>query len=230
MNTKYFHAVTKWRRSKNGLNGILENGDWMEEPEMVKRKVKEFFDMRFREGENIQVKLDDIRFNNISEEDNVMLTRRFSEEEIKDAIWACEGSKSPGPDDYNFGFLKFSWEIVKDDFVKVIQNFEDAEAWPKGLNASFIALVPKVSNPTTLNEFRPISLVGCINKIVAKLLLRRLKGVLQKVINQRQVVFLEGRGLLDSVLVANETLEEVKRNKSSCPFLKLDYEKAYDFV
>jgi len=109
MNTKYFLAVTKWRRSKNGLNGILENGDWVEEPETIKRKIKEFFEMRFREGKNIQVKLDDIRINNISEEDNVMLTRKFSEEEIKEAIYGhVRGQKSPGPDDYNFDFLKFS--------------------------------------------------------------------------------------------------------------------------
>jgi len=54
--------------------------------------------------------------------------------------------------------------------------------------------------------------------------------VLQGVIDDTQTTFLEGRGLLDSVLVANETLEKVKRKKSSCLFLKVDYEKAYDSI
>jgi len=58
----------------------------------------------------------------------------------------------------------------------------------------------------------------------------RLKRVLHKVIDVRKSAFLIGRGLLDSVLVANEVLEEVKRRKSSCIFFKVDYEKAYDSV
>jgi len=51
--------------------------------------------------------------------------------------------------------------------------------------------------------------------------------VIRKVIDIRQSTFLEGRGLLDSVLVANEVLEEMKR---SFVFFKVDYEKAYDSI
>ena len=51
-----------------------------------------------------------------------------------------------------------------------------------------------------------------------------------KVIDDRQSTFLEGRGLQDSVLVANEVLEKMKRKKRSCVFFKVDYEKAYDSV
>ncbi|XP_068483400.1 uncharacterized protein [Phaseolus vulgaris] len=56
----------------------------------------------------------------------------------------------------------------------------------------------------------------------------RMKMVLHKVIDVRQSTFLAGRGLMDSVLVANEVLKEVKRRKSSCILFKIDYEKAYD--
>ena len=58
----------------------------------------------------------------------------------------------------------------------------------------------------------------------------RLKKVISKVIDLRQSAFLEGRGLLDSVLVANEVLEEYKRKRKSCVFFKVDYEKAYDSI
>jgi len=46
-------------------------------------------------------------------------------------------------------------------------------------------------------------------KIVAKILSNRLKKVLHKVIDERQSTFLEGRGIVDSVLVANEVLEDI---------------------
>ena len=54
--------------------------------------------------------------------------------------------------------------------------------------------------------------------------------MISKVINIRQSTFLEGRGLLDNILVANEVLEEMKRKNKSCMFFKVDYEKAYNFV
>jgi len=53
---------------------------------------------------------------------------------------------------------------------------------------------------------------------------------MHKEIDTRQSTFLEGRGLMDNVLVANEITEEVKRKKKSCVFFKVHYGKAYDWV
>jgi len=61
--------------------------------------------------------------------------------------------------------------------------------------------------------------------IVSKILSSRLKRLLDKVIDSRQSDFLEGRGLLDSVLVASETLEEVKRKKKECVVFKVDLKR-----
>ena len=58
----------------------------------------------------------------------------------------------------------------------------------------------------------------------------RMKKVLHKVIDVDQFTFLEGRGILDSVLATNEVMEEIKRRNSSCVFFKVDYEKAYESV
>jgi len=122
-----------------------------------------------------------------------MLVRIISEEEVKEAVWNCDNSKSPGPDGFNFCFIKFSWDILKEDVVSAVQKFAEGGSWSKGTNASFITLVPKVVNPQQLNDFRPISLVGCMYKIISKILSSRLKRVLNKVIDPKQSAFLEGR-------------------------------------
>jgi len=63
-------------------------------------------------------------------------------------------------------------------------------------------------------------IVGSIYKIISKILSFRLKKMMNKVIDLRQFVFLEGRSLLNSVLVTNEVLEEVKRKKKVVSFLR----------
>ena len=103
-----------------------------------------------------------------------------------------------------------------------VKDFALNGHWPRGSNASFLCLIPKVENPQQLGEFRPISLVGCLYKIIFKALSLRLKKVISKVIDVKQSTFLEGRGLMDSVLVANEVLDEYKRKRKSCAFFKVD--------
>nr|KYP47550.1 Transposon TX1 uncharacterized [Cajanus cajan] len=154
----------------------------------------------------------------------------FQESEVKEAIWECEGSKSPGPDGFNFTFIKRLWVIMKRDIMRFVEEFHTNGKLPSGTNSSFIALIPKVADPQELGKFRPISLVGCMYKIIAKILARRLKKVLQDVIDNAQSAFLGGRNLLQSILVASEVIDEAKKEKRSCIFFKVDFEKAYDTV
>ena len=81
-----------------------------------------------------------------------------------------------------------------------------------------------------MEDYRPISLVGCVNKIISKILANRLKSVLPKIIDYSQSAFIKGRGLLDSILVANEVVEEYRAKNKRLAIIKVDYEKAYDSV
>jgi len=114
--------------------------------------------------------------------------------------------------------------------MEAVNLFQDTGVIPKGCNASFIALVPKVCDPLSLDQFRPISLVGMFYKIVTKVLDGRMKDVLHLIIDENQSAFLRNRGMLDNVVVENEVVEEVRRNRRSALCFKVDYEKAYDSV
>lgn len=93
-----------------------------------------------------------------------------------------------------------------------------------------MALVPKVKNPHELSEFRPISLLGCLYKIISKLLAARLKCALIPIISCNQSAFLPNRNILDGVTVINEVVDFPKRKKKKCLILKVDFEKAYDSI
>jgi len=94
-----------------------------------------------------------------------------------------------------------------------MNEFHSNGVIPKGYNSSFITLIPKLEDPQNLGEFRPISLVGCMYKILTKVLARKVKKVLHNVIDGKQSAFLEERNILQSLLVENETMDEVKRFK-----------------
>jgi len=72
-------------------------------------------------------------------------------------------------------------------------DFHAREVFEKSLNVSFIALIPKLPGAISLKDFRPISLVGGIYKIIAKVLANILKTVLEKVISKSHSAFIKGR-------------------------------------
>jgi hypothetical protein len=104
-----------------------------------------------------------------------------------------------GPDGFNFAFLKRFWELLKGDIRVMFNQFHGNSCLPKSLLSYFVTLIPKVSSPTLLSEFRLISLLGCLYKIIAKVLAKRLAKVMDMVISSHQTAFIKGRNLVDGV-------------------------------
>ncbi|GJY92501.1 RNA-directed DNA polymerase, eukaryota [Tanacetum coccineum] len=107
---------------------------------------------------------------------------------------------------------------------------EDRKEISRGCNSSFMALIPKVADPIGLSEYRPISLIGGYYKIIAKILAERIKLVIGKLVGEVQNAFIGERFILNGILIANETVDFVKKNKSKGLIFKVDFEKAYDSI
>lgn len=138
--------------------------------------------------------------------------------------------KSPGLDRINFNFIKKCWATLKVDFINMLQEFWENGAIPRRENPSFIILISKKDDPQGLNNFRPISLIGCLYKILSKVLARRLRVVLPKIIGEKQIAFMGEQNMLDSVAIANEVVDDAKRRKKQCLIFKVDFKKAYDSI
>ena len=155
MNSKFYHTAIRWRRLKNEVKGVQVGGQWCEKPEVVHREAKALFEKRFTATRDFGVNLGSVEFKSLPHEISLSMVSSFSEEEVKEAVWQCEGSKSPGPDGFNFTFIRNCWDVLKSNVREVVNLFQDIGVIPKGCNASFIALVPKVCDPLSLDQFRP---------------------------------------------------------------------------
>ncbi|GKV32614.1 hypothetical protein SLEP1_g41208 [Rubroshorea leprosula] len=229
-NMKYFHNCVKGRWKRNEINSIHVKGVQLTEVDKMKEEIANFFEETFSEEQWVRPSVEGLQFKQISPAANDYLIAPFTEEEIKTAVWDCESSKAPGPDGFNFKFIKSEWETIRGDVTEFLHEFQKNGKIVKGLNTSFIVLVPKVENPQKIEEYRPISLIGGIYKILAKLLANRLKKVLEGIVGEQQMAFLSGRQLMDGVVIANEVIDEVKKKRKEAFLFKIDLEKAYDKV
>ena len=107
----------------------------------------------------------------------------FTEEEIHFALVEMNGDKAPGLNGFTMAI-----------FYK--------KSFAKSLNTTFLVLIPKKSGAEDLRDFRPISLLGGLYKLLAKVLANRLKKVLDKVVSVDQNGFVRGKQILDSSLIA----------------------------
>ncbi|KHN37510.1 Transposon TX1 putative 149 kDa protein, partial [Glycine soja] len=163
-NNLYFHKLINYSRRRNTLRGLLIDGTWVEDPLLVRAEVLQHFQNRFYEPQLHRPTLDGVSFSVLTSSQRDIMVEPFKEEEVTCAVWSCGNDKSPGPDGFNFRFIKHFWKEFKPDFLRFIAEFFVNACFPKGSNSSFIALIPKVKDPQAISDFRPISLIGCGNR------------------------------------------------------------------
>ena len=214
----------------NSLGPIMVNGAVVEGVLPVRQAVFSHFSSHFQAIQMVQPTVDDLHIRTLTFAKGGGLIKPFSVEEVKAAIWDCGSFKSPGPDGINFGFIKDFWLDLKEDIMRFVFDFHRNWKLTKGINTTFIALIPKVDSPQSLNDFRPISLVGSLYKILAKLLANRLRQVIGSVVSETQSAFVKNRQILDGILIANEVVDEARKSKKELMLFKVDFEKAYGSV
>ncbi|XP_026399652.1 uncharacterized protein LOC113295538 [Papaver somniferum] len=170
----------------------------------------------------------------ISDDLNLSLVEIPTLDEIFSTIKIMEPWKSPGPDGFSARFFRDNWNIVSDQVVEHVQNFFKTEFLLKNLNYSFIALIPNVQNPSSPNDFRPISLANTVYKIISKILTNRLKPLLDTIISPFQSAFVSNRQIQDNIIISHEILHSFKkmnkRVKKGYMAIKLDLSKAFDIL
>nr|GEV20666.1 putative RNA-directed DNA polymerase, eukaryota, reverse transcriptase zinc-binding domain protein [Tanacetum cinerariifolium] len=203
-NSRFFHGVLNKKRSQLNIRGIMVDGVWTEKPNTVKHEVLQHFRRRFDKPTVSRAYVNMSYPESITIDQQIDLERDASKEELKRAVWDCGTEKSPGPDGFTFGFYRHFWSTIENDVFEAVKHFFTYSDIPKGCNSSFIALILKIPDANMVKDFRPISLIGSIYKIIAKILANHLVGVLRDIVNEVQSTFIAERQILDGLFILNE--------------------------
>lgn len=97
-----------------------------------------------------------------------MLKQPFTEKEMETALFQMAPSKAPGVDGFNVGFFQTHWSLIKHCVVNAALGFLNGGSLPEEVNRTLLVLIPKVSNPQDLSQYRPISLCNVLYKLCSK--------------------------------------------------------------
>ncbi|RVW26085.1 LINE-1 reverse transcriptase-like [Vitis vinifera] len=208
-NTGFFHRMASAHRRNNAMGRIKVNGEWLVEEQEVREGVVNSFQQMLSKD---------------------MVWQADIEIEIHSALMEMNGDKAPGPDGITVAFWQNAWDFTKEEIMEMFKEFHEHNSFVRSLNNTFLVLIPKKSGAEDLGDFRPISLLGGLYKLLAKVLANRLKKVIGKVVSIAQNAFLMGRQILDASLIANEVIDSWQKRKEKGLICKLDIEKAYDNI
>ena len=155
----------------------------------------------------------------------------FTEAEILNAIKQLPSDKSPGPDGFTGLFFKRCWPIIKPDVVAAVNAFYNNRCNDLNLlNKATIVLIPKKEGAEIIQDFRPISLIHAIAKIITKILALRLAPLMNDLTSHCQSAFIKGRSIHDNFMYVRNLARRFHRNKTPALLMKLDISKAFDSV
>jgi hypothetical protein len=169
----------------------------------------------------------------VFDEMNMKLIATFTKEEIKQALDQMGPLKAPSPDGFTMSFYQKNWDTVGEEVCEVVLYFLNSCQLDGRINATNIALIPKDKIPSSVMDFRPISLCNVVYKIISKVLANRLKVVLPSIISPFQSAFLSRKLITDNIIAAYETLHTMHTkmwSKVRYMGIKLDMRKAYNRV
>ncbi|XP_020673554.2 uncharacterized protein LOC110093109 [Dendrobium catenatum] len=158
------------------------------------------------------------------------LERDITRDEIWTAVQSMGPNRAPEKDGVMTSFLKAFWDIVGEQVAAACLEFFSTGHMEQSWKETIVVLLPKVDKPTHPFKFRPISLCQTIYKIIAKILVSRIKGLLPNLVSEEQAAFVHGRSISDHCLLGQQIVNKFKVSKSSKGWMamKVDMEQAYD--
>jgi hypothetical protein len=148
--------------------------------------------------------------------------------ELDRALDESKVRTAAGPDGISNAFLKKFWFLLRIPVHNyTLFCFEEGRLSPALSNGS-IRIIPKKGDLSQIKNWRPISLLNCIYKIVSKTINNRLKTVTDRILSRAQKGFTSSRFLQEVLINVIETIAKCNNENAAGLILAIDEAKAFD--
>ncbi|XP_057734573.1 uncharacterized protein LOC130950022 [Arachis stenosperma] len=173
-NTRYFHKLASARRRSNRIDALMVNGRLVSNQVRIKLAIRDFYKGLYHQEPSPNIGFRDGLVQQITETQATELELMPTAKEIKNAVWDCESTNALGSDGYNMNFIKKYWKELGREFTGAVIGFFQSAKLPSDSNITWVALAPKFTGAREIKDLRPISMVGCVYKVMSKVLVRRM--------------------------------------------------------
>lgn len=147
-----------------------------------------------------------------TQEQNLALLRLIRKEEVEEVVNIMAKNKAPGLDVFTIEFYQEAWSFMGNDLLDLVEESRCTKNMHEGLNATFLALIPKNGTSDEPQGFKPISLCNVVYKILATIMVNKLKPILPDLIAQEQIGFVKAWQIIDGIIVAQEVIHSLKNS------------------
>jgi len=116
----------------------------------------------------------------VEEDEAGSLKTPVIDKKLIELLHLFQKGKSHGPNGWPIEFYLGCFDILGSDLLKVIEESRKRGHIQNPINATFLVLISNTDNPSSFEDFRPISLCNCLYTIISKVISRRLKVILSK--------------------------------------------------
>lgn len=235
-NSSYFYGLEKRRQNKKCITKLYKNGNITQDSVQITEEVNKFYSNLYKtkfQRDKCDTFMSTVKkyVKTLSEEDKLTLEKDLSISEIEIALKQMKNDKSPGIDGLSVEFYKTFWQEIKhllfDAYLDCINNNQLSPTMKTGL----ITLLPKPNKDLLqLDNWRPITLLCNDYKLLALVYANRIKGVLNKLIDEFQSAFIKGRHIHNNVRLILDMLDYHTLINSESLILFIDFFKAFDSI
>jgi Reverse transcriptase (RNA-dependent DNA polymerase) len=164
----------------------------------------------------------------LSEIESQDLERPISLEELDKSLHDCNLKSAPGTDGFSNKLIKHCWKFLRHPLLKYANHcFISGTLTPNFRNAS-IKLIPKKGDLTKLKNWRPISLLSNMYKIISRLINARISKYTNRICSRAQKGYNNKRYVQEVLINVCETIHHCQVNNLKGSVLALDMAKAFD--
>ena len=153
-----------------------------------------------------------------------------TKEEICRAIRKLKSGKASGPDGIPAEALKADVETTAEMLHSLFKKIWEEEHIPTEWKEGYLIKLPKKGNLSSCSNYRGITLLSVPGKVFNRILLDRMKDVVDPQLRDHQAGFRKDRSCTDQIATLRIILEQSLEWNSSLYINFIDYEKAFDSV